>query len=309
MFTHRRSSTASGPEKPALFKTSESSRRDPGQAGTARVTNFTPHAGSGTCRAPTCEHATLCSHPMRRQLRQRAVVGKPGRRTARPKFGNTELSAQPTVASNGGQQYRFSRRPSLRGASGKPTAQHWENNRRDEMPEKTKRCRKCGEVKSVESFPRDKSRPDGLYAYCNRCNTERVTAINRQKTRERQEAKRLDAIANPMTEKRCSGCKTVRSLDQFQKEPSGLAGRRSKCNGCRNIDDRRRYIRDISISRRNGRLRARSLSERLSDSYIRALLTKGAFITSADVPQSLVELKRIQLRIKRMVEGLKDEER
>ena len=84
---------------------SESSRRDPGQSGTARVTNFTPHAGSGTCRAPTCEHATLCSHPMRRQLRQRAVVGKPGRRTARPKFGNTELSAQPTVASNGGQEH------------------------------------------------------------------------------------------------------------------------------------------------------------------------------------------------------------
>ena len=94
-----------GRKAETLFKTSESSRRDPGPAGTARVTNFTPHAGSGTCRAPTCEHATLCSHPMRRQLRQRAVVGKPGRRTARPKFGNTELSAQPTVASNGGQEH------------------------------------------------------------------------------------------------------------------------------------------------------------------------------------------------------------
>ena len=95
-----------GRKAETLFKTSESSRRDPGPAGKARVKNFTPHAGSGTCRAPTCEHATLCSHPMRRQTRQRAVVGKPGRRTARPKFGNTELSAQPTVASNGGQQDR-----------------------------------------------------------------------------------------------------------------------------------------------------------------------------------------------------------
>ena len=61
-----------GRKAETLFKTSESSRRDPGPAGTSRVTNFTPHAGSGTCRAPTCEHATLCSHPMRRQTRQRA---------------------------------------------------------------------------------------------------------------------------------------------------------------------------------------------------------------------------------------------
>ena len=59
----------------------------------------------------------LCSHPMRRQTRQRAVVGKPGRRTARPKFGNTELSAQPTVASNGGKEHQISSMPFARVAS------------------------------------------------------------------------------------------------------------------------------------------------------------------------------------------------
>ena len=106
-FTPAPPETTARPKGQRSLHNSESSRRDPGPAGTARVTNFTPHAGSGTCRAPTCEHATLCSHPMRRQTRQRAEVGKPGRRTARPKFGNTELSAQPTVASNGGMQTDF----------------------------------------------------------------------------------------------------------------------------------------------------------------------------------------------------------
>ena len=118
---HPSPATTGQAERPALYTTrnlrggipgngtrtaTSSTRGMPWAGWTVRNTSFPPHAGSGTCRAPTCEHATLCSHPMRRQTRQRAVVGKPGRRTARPKFGNTELSAQPTVASNGGQQDR-----------------------------------------------------------------------------------------------------------------------------------------------------------------------------------------------------------
>lgn len=177
------------------------------------------------------------------------------------------------------------------------------------MSEKTKKCGKCRMDKSPDSFPRDKSRPDGRYSYCKACNTERVCAINRKKTQERQEARRLAELENPATEKPCTACGVVQGLEQFQREDSGLHGRRSKCNSCRRIYQRQLYQDQILISRRRSRLTASRLCERLSDSYVKGLLTKHSNLRNADIPPQLVELKRIQLRIKRMTEDLENEKR
>lgn len=64
-----------------------------------------------------------------------------------------------------------------------------------------KRCRKCGEVKSLESFNRNRSRPDGLADWCRECGREdarRRRAANpeaaRKASRENQRRRRA---ANP----------------------------------------------------------------------------------------------------------------
>jgi len=41
--------------------------------------------------------------------------------------------------------------------------------------EMKKKCLKCGEVKSLTDFPKDKSRKDGLHPYCKNCTNEGIT--------------------------------------------------------------------------------------------------------------------------------------
>jgi len=41
--------------------------------------------------------------------------------------------------------------------------------------EMKKKCPKCGEVKSLTDFPKDKSRKDGLHPYCKNCTNEGIT--------------------------------------------------------------------------------------------------------------------------------------
>ena len=44
----------------------------------------------------------------------------------------------------------------------------------------TKKCSKCGEVKAVSEFTRDKTKKDGLYSSCKRC-TKEYYLNNREK--------------------------------------------------------------------------------------------------------------------------------
>lgn len=46
---------------------------------------------------------------------------------------------------------------------------------------------------------------------------------------------------------------------------------------------------------------AASATNKLADTYIRALLTQGLSVKFSDIPKSLVDLKREQLRLKRSI--------
>ena len=54
----------------------------------------------------------------------------------------------------------------------------------EEIPEGYKRCSKCGEVKSVEEFYKNKCHKDGLHNYCKICTRE----INKKHHEENKEA-------------------------------------------------------------------------------------------------------------------------
>jgi hypothetical protein len=51
-----------------------------------------------------------------------------------------------------------------------------------------KRCSKCGEVRSLDQFPADKSRADGLYRHCKPCLTE-YRDVNREARRSAERAR------------------------------------------------------------------------------------------------------------------------
>ena len=52
-------------------------------------------------------------------------------------------------------------------------------------------------------------------------------------------------------------------------------------------------------------LKGRKIVESLSDSYVRSMIIGKSPLTAKDIPQSLVEVKRLQLQIKRMAENEK----
>ena len=77
----------------------------------------------------------------------------------------------------------------------------------------TKKCTKCGEVKGVEEFNRDRDKPDGRECRCRQCR--RVTS-------------------KPATEgeKRCADCGEVKHVTEFYACIRGPAGRYSYCKPC-----------------------------------------------------------------------------
>jgi hypothetical protein len=64
----------------------------------------------------------------------------------------------------------------------------------------TKKCCKCGVVKDIELFPKDKSRKDGYYVVCNECRHKPVE------------------ITVIVKDKKCKGCNEVKSIDEFYNE-------------------------------------------------------------------------------------------
>lgn len=88
----------------------------------------------------------------------------------------------------------------------------------------TKQCCDCKKVLSTEKFSKNSDAPDGLEYYCKNCvKTRRKTRIAKY------------GVSVPyaeISEKICSKCKRVKSVDEFYRCPSSLDGRRSSCIDC-----------------------------------------------------------------------------
>lgn len=60
-------------------------------------------------------------------------------------------------------------------------------------------------------------------------------------------------------------------------------------------------IRCRVCSGKHDKERHRRYVEDLADSYIKSLIAKGSFLTSADIPPAMVEFKRAHLMLKRAI--------
>jgi hypothetical protein len=79
----------------------------------------------------------------------------------------------------------------------------------------TKKCLKCGEIKDINLFPKDKNRKDGRYVVCNDCRSKpvEVTVI--------------------LEEKQCKGCNEVKLINNFYNSKFSKDGHMGICKKCR----------------------------------------------------------------------------
>jgi predicted nucleic acid-binding Zn-ribbon protein len=144
-----------------------------------------------------------------------------------------------------------------------------------------KRCTKCGEVKSLEEFCVDKTIKSGRSSRCKECRREYL-----RKWREKNRGKLLERSRQWVAENPEKRRETVRKSDA-----KNAKKRREKARE-RYAENRERL--NLDTLKRGARNR-----KNLSDVYVRQLMTKRSPLLHADIPQELVEAKRVELKIKR----------
>ena len=133
-------------------------------------------------------------------------------------------------------------------------------------------CSKCKQSKPLSEFHKNRSLPGGHHYYCKPCRKSYETPlrkIHRENRKEQQkEYRKRPEVAE-------------RENARYKRYYHSLSGEKKKLYMAR--------------KRRN----ARHQSKQLSDGYVRGILAKKTSILPSEIPQELVDLKRVHLLIKR----------
>ncbi|SPD76496.1 hypothetical protein PITCH_A980010 [uncultured Desulfobacterium sp.] len=106
-----------------------------------------------------------------------------------------------------------------------------------------KRCSECGKLKNEDSFPKDKTRKDGLHQRCKECKNK----YNRKRYKTSQSMK--EKIAEEEVLKSCSRCGELKSVSEFSRDRTKKDGYYHLCKVCR------------STYRRKGKMAGTALEE------------------------------------------------
>lgn len=88
----------------------------------------------------------------------------------------------------------------------------------------TKLCTKCRNVKASSDFYGNPTTRDGLHGWCKAC--------CRADTIRRRQGVRKHPLVPPLGYQRCSGCKSVKPLEEFFRNKARSSGRASYCKDC-----------------------------------------------------------------------------
>lgn len=179
---------------------------------------------------------------------------------------------------------------------------------------KSKTCNICRVEKPITDFHKSKNQKFGVKSFCKKCacaktkewklNNPDKVLINRKKPTEvlknRERAKRW-AKNNPEKYKenqdryRIENAKELKALKSiYQKET-----RKERLVSHKKWRDKNNsHVRDY-----NKRQLAKS-RENLDDWYIRSMLSQNSTLKSSDIPHELVEAKKEQIKIKRLINEL-----
>ena len=113
----------------------------------------------------------------------------------------------------------------------------------------------------------------------------------------------------------CTKCKAKKDISLFFRNKYKLDGRQSQCKECHNIATKNwrknnpETYKDYDRKRkRNPKqakisiMRSRKYREEMTDGYIRNLMTMKSNLDSKDISDELVEIHRLNLKLKRKLE-------
>lgn len=129
---------------------------------------------------------------------------------------------------------------------------HYAKPPKPKLPDGTKKCSKCHQVKSITEFYQDKGSKTGYQHKCKLCSDE-ARRIRKQKERQRNPKERL-----PEGLKKCNKCKSILPLSEFRLTPKG--GYTSPCKSCQR--EYRQQNRDRFRELENTRRKNLSLDQR-----------------------------------------------
>ena len=159
-----------------------------------------------------------------------------------------------------------------------------------------KKCSKCGKVKTLKGFYKDRKSTDDRRSECKEC------------------AWAGRSAPSGVTIKKCLRCKEDKSFNKFYKNTSGVYGIMSLCKECYKIYRKEYFkssphIRERTYEkhrdwRKDPKNRKR---ENDFDCHMKRKLCNGTDLKKEDIPPELVALKRKQLNLWRKVVQNKNE--
>lgn len=197
----------------------------------------------------------------------------------------------------------------------------------------TKRCSCCANVRPLTEFRSRPDRDDGLTKWCVSClererEKQGKSPEKRRARARRHHLKNHDRINTVKREwrgrhyrdkKTCQMCCRMLPISSFKAVKDRPDGRSRICTRClekarkhretmcevareRDREAKRRYF-ETHRAQHNERGKAYSKvqSASLADAYVRRCLTVGTKLRAIDIPDALVELKREQLRVYRLL--------
>lgn len=176
----------------------------------------------------------------------------------------------------------------------------------------TKTCSKCHETKEVALFYKSKKSKDGYNGYCKACRNEYSAQYRKsekwksyikdyqksdkgkesmagyrksEKYKAKKERRKQTLKSDPV-----AYAKSIESMKKYQKSEKGIKTKQKY----RNSEKHR-------LAKNKDEQKAR---DNLSDRYIRKTLVQCTNLKHQDIPQSLVEMKRAELKIKRQLKEM-----
>lgn len=176
----------------------------------------------------------------------------------------------------------------------------------------TKTCSKCHEAKDVALFYKSKKSKDGYNGYCKACRNEYSAQYRKsekwksyikdyqksdkgkesmskyrksEKYKDNKERRKETLKSDPI-----AYAKSIESMKKYQVSEKGI-----KANQKYKKSERYRLLKSIDEQKAR---------DNLSDRYIRKTLVQCTNLRHQDIPQSLVEMKRAELKIKRQLKEM-----
>lgn len=195
---------------------------------------------------------------------------------------------------------------------------HWKS---EAEVKKVKTCTKCQHSLPEGGFYKRKTSSDGLASSCKEC-SKKYYALNKSEIAEKSKARRnkdLQAYNAKSAEsyRRRKDAARAQHAKHYQQNKTEILKRHacyraenkerinaryaeySQKNRSTLIEKGRRYRSGNEAARRRARERARLIVTGLSSSYVKSLIARGSPLSFEEIPESLIEIKRLQIQILR----------